>query len=321
MKKMLLMTVTILSLGWAVHSLAYPQSSNSLENKKIWDRAFNKCTEGGKVEGQCTKDMEEMRGGIAGQPPVHEPFFGYKVFDVPGAVVRALETAIKYFLSDDSKMVAQLAFKGGEGEGEGGGGGGCGGVYKPGSGVKTDLVLSAITSPLTDIFAEVTAYPDDIKVQNTSIWDLAKYRVQSIVKERASLDQLSAEQWAIRYRAQQRAIRALTDALVMKKAYKELAKIGEQESNGSFADYGEASSTAATRRLLFDSLLALRKRVIAARVRARAEMMEMDLQAVPTAPSVEKPAESFVAQPAQTTESSDPKTVEASGGDTTGGNA
>ena len=242
---------------------------------------------------------------------VHEAFMGWWVFDIGGALGRTVETAIKYFLGDDNKMVANLVFKDGA-EGGGSGGGGCGGVYKPGSGCKVDLVLSAVTSPLTDVFAEMSAYPEEVKVQETSIWELAKYRSQSIVKDRASLDQLSSEKWVIRYRAQQRAIRALTDALVMKKAYGELAKIGEQVSNGSFADYGEAASTVATRRLLLDALFALRKRVIAARVRARAEMMEVDLEAVPSEPSIEKPEEPILI--AETSgENGDPKTIEASG--------
>ena len=261
---------------------------------------------------------------------VHEPFFGFLVFDIGGAFGRTLSTAIKYFLSDDKKTVAKLVYDEGEGGGGGGGGGGgCGGVYKPGSGCNLDLALSAVTSPLTDIFAEVTAYPADVKVQGTTIWELAKYRSYNIVQDRAALDQLSAEQWSIRYKAQQRAIRALTDALVMKKAYAELARIGERVSEGNFSNYGEAASTVATRRLLLDALFALRKRVIAARVRARAETLEVNLEAVPSEPSIERPQDTT---PSDNTEDNNntennPQTTEASGdngngsGNNTGGNS
>lgn len=254
----------------------------------------------------------------------HEPLLGFLVFDVGGAVGRTLSTAVKYFLGDDKKTVAKLVYDGdGEG-GSGGGGGACGGVYRPGSGCNLDLVLSAVTSPLTDIFAEVTAYPDDVKVQGTSIWELAKYRSYSIVQDRSALDQLSAEQWSIRYKAQQRAIRALTDALVMKKAYTELARIGERVSEGNFSNYGEAASTVATRRLLLDSLFALRKRVIAARVRARAETLEVKLESVPTEPSIETPQDPTTPEDEGGNNDSpenNPQTQEASGGQTGDDNA
>ncbi len=251
---------------------------------------------------------------------VHEPFLGFLVFDVGGAVGRGLSTAIKYFLGDDKKTVAKLVYDDeGEGGGGGGGGGGCGGVYRPGSGCNLNLVLSAVTSPLTDIFAEVTAYPEDVEVQGTSIWELAKYRSYGIVQDRSALDQLSAEQWSIRYKAQQRAIRAMTDALVMKKAYSELARIGERVSEGNFSNYGEAASTVATRRLLLDSLFALRKRVIAARVRARAETLEVKLESVPTEPTIERPQDTTPPEENENNNNNsdnNPQTQEASGDQT-----
>ena len=209
--------------------------------------------------------------------------------DLWGAAGRALNAAVKYFLVDDNEVVAELVYDGGEGEagtGGGGGGGGCGGLYTGKAGSAT-VSLNALTSPLTDIPAEKSAYPENIKIQQTSIADLAQYRIQSAVREQMSLDQLDAEKWAIQYRAQQRAIQAMTDALVMKKAYKDLASIAQMAESGSYSDYSDAASTVATRRLLLDELMALRKRVIAARVRARAETMEMDVETVATAPRVE----------------------------------
>ncbi len=211
----------------------------------------------------------------------HQPFFDWAVFDVGGAISRALQVAIKAFLTDDNEIVAELVY-----DGSGGGAcGGNGGAYtgEPGT---ASAPLTAVASSITDIPAETNAYPEDVKIQKTSIADLAKYRIQSVVQERASLDQLSADKWAIQYRAQQRAIQAMTDALVMKKAYKELLDISEKLSSENYSNYSNAVSTVATRRLLLDALMSLRKRVVAARVRARAETMEMDLKEVATNPNI-----------------------------------
>jgi len=148
--------------------------------------------------------------------------------------------------------------------------------------------LNAVASSITDIPAEAGAYPEDIKVQKTDVAELADLRIKEIVAERASLDSLSSDQWAILYRAQQRSIQAMTDALVMKKAYKELAEVAQKaSSDADFGNYSAAASTVATRRLLLDALMALRKRVIAARIRARAETMEMSMKVVPTAPQLD----------------------------------
>ena len=222
---------------------------------------------------KCVSDV------LKKMPPVHEDWWSFKVFDVWGAVGRAINAAVKYFLSDDNDLVAELVF-----DDDGScdtGSGGCGGVYDgAGSGCSTDLVLNAVASSLTDIPAESDAYPADISIKDTAITELAKFRMQDVVKDRAALDQLSNEQWAVRYRAQRRAIQALTDALVMKKAYSELSALANSLSAVDFSDYGNAASTVATRRLMLDALMALRKRVIAARVRARAELMEMNIESI-----------------------------------------
>ena len=214
----------------------------------------------------------------------HEDWWSFKVFDVWGAIGRTISAAVKFFLSDDNDLVAELVYD--DDGSSGGGSGGAGGVYNGGGVVETSLVLNAVASSLTDIPAETNAYPADISVKDTSIDELARFRVQDVVKDRAALDQLSTEQWAVRYRAQQRAIQALTDALVMKKAYAELKDLAEGVSGGDFSNYGNASSTVATRRLMLDALLALRKRVIAARIRARAELMEMNMEAVADEPNL-----------------------------------
>ena len=214
--------------------------------------------------------------------PVHMPFFDVFTMDLGASISRGLQVAIKFFLSDDNEIVAELVYNGSNG----GSCGGNGGAYTGENG-SAFAPLKAVASSITDIPAEAGAYPEDVKIQQTSIAELAKYRIQSVVQEQASLDQLSSDKWAIQYRAQQRAIQAMTDALVMKKAYKELAEIASKATSGSYSNYSEAVSTVATRRLLLDALMALRKRVIAARVRARAETMEMDLPDVATAPDVE----------------------------------
>ena len=72
----------------------------------------------------------------------------------------------------------------------------------------------------------------------------------------------------------------------MKKAYKDLLDISEKLSSENYSNYSNAVSTVATRRLLLDALMALRKRVVAARVRARAEIMEMNLKEVATNPNI-----------------------------------
>ncbi len=216
-------------------------------------------------------------------------WFSYLTFDVFGAIGRGLSVAVKYFLSDDQKLTAKLVY---DGDGEGGGkAGGCGGAYTGANGsVASQLVLKAVASSLTDIPAESEAYPEDVKVQETSIGKLADLRTKEIMKGQASLDELSDDKWAIEYRAQQRAIQAMTDALVMKKAYTELAAIADKVSTGSYTDYSAAASTVATRRLTLDALMALRKRVIAARVRARAETMEaeIDTTKIPTQATIDE---------------------------------
>ena len=148
---------------------------------------------------------------------VIEPFGSWVGIDIDvfGALGRGISAAVKYFLSDDTKLIAELVY-----DGEGGGGGSCGGnggAYTGDNG-SAFAPLKAVASSITDIPAEAGAYPEDIQIQKTSVAELAKYRIQSVVQEQASLDQLSSDKWSNQYRAQQRAIQAITDAMIMKKA-------------------------------------------------------------------------------------------------------
>ena len=88
--------------------------------------------------------------------------------DVFGALGRAVSTAVIYLLHDDTKLTAKLVY---DGKSKGGG---CGGAYTGASGSSSlTLALNAVASSITDIPAELTAYPDDIKIQETSIGKLA----------------------------------------------------------------------------------------------------------------------------------------------------
>ena len=244
------------------------------------------------VAGITPTDVLALPGPSTMDGEPHGPGWSYMTFDIPGAVGRAAQAAIKYFLSDDNKLTAELVFKEGEGGGGGGsgGGGGCGGAYNPNGGsASAEVAVALAASSLTDIIPEASAYPTDVSITSaTSVADLARFRVETVTEERAALDQLSAEDWGVMYRAQQRSIQAMTDALTMKKAYKELTAVADQISQGSYNDYADALSTVATRRILLDALMHMRKRVIAARVRAKAETMEVDinLESIGTAPSL-----------------------------------
>ena len=230
----------------------------------------------------CVAAPGALPAGVASAWHVHEPFFNLLVYDLSGIVSRAVQAGVKYFLTDDEELIAELVYDGASGSAPGG----QGGAYTGTKGT-AELNLKAVTSTIADIPAEAGAYPSNVKISDKGIDELAEYRIQTIVQERASLDQLSQEKWEIQYRAQQRAIQAMTDALVLKKAYKDLADVVENLPEGKYQDYNAAASSVATRRLLLDSLMALRKRVIAARVRARAETMEATIESVATAPVVD----------------------------------
>ena len=221
-----------------------------------------------------------FKTGINSVDTIHDLFFRFNVWDIGGTISRTIQAGVKYFLEEDQELIAELVYDGASGSSPGGQGGAY--LMTPGT---ASMDLRAVTSTIADIPAEADAYPSDIKVQDTCIDELAEYRIKTIAQERASLDQLTQNKWAIQYRAQQRSIQAMTDALVLKKAYIDLADVIVNLPEGQYQNYNAAVSTIATRRLLLDSLMALRKRVVAARVRAHAETMEMDLETVPTAPN------------------------------------
>lgn len=288
MKKVFFILLVASIFGEGYQALA--QEACEAMKTKVEGECSMKATASGMDPAVAYATCSQLINEAIDESPMHEPFFHWYTFDVGGGISRGIQVLIKSFLSDDSKVVAELVYDG-DGEGGGAGSGGCGGTYTGDNGSCDDqLVLKAVASPLTDIPAETAAYPADIKVQDTSIGKLADLRTKEVMKGRASIDEQSSDNWAIEYRAQQRAIQALTDALVMKKAYTELAAIADNVSTGSFTNYSTAASTVATRRLMLDALMALRKRVIAARVRARAETMEanIDTQAIPTPATIDE---------------------------------
>ena len=224
-------------------------------------------------------------------PPMHYFWFSIAVFDITGAVARGISAASKYFLSDDADTIAELVW---DDDGSGGGGS-CGGGGKGNAYTSPDyekdtsgqsLALNVVATSLSGVPAEASAYSENTSIKDAQICDLALKRIEVIVQEISSLDQLSDDRWGFQYRGQQRSIQAMSDALTMKKAYAELKTIAGA-STGGYENYTDAVTTVASKRLLLDALMSLRKQIIAARVRARAETMELDMEDLPTEPTIE----------------------------------
>ena len=108
---------------------------------------------------------------------------------------------------------------------------------------------------------------------------LMEYRAETLVNDQRSLTSNSIENYMLRYKAQQRSIRALATAMQLKQALKELS-----EADGLIdAEYGtkpQALNTAASRRVLYDALTELKMNVVAARLKTRAEALELDFDRV-----------------------------------------
>ncbi len=217
----------------------------------------------------------------------HSPFFTPAVFDVGSAAGRILSTATKYFLSDDTDLEAKLVWKKGKG--------GCGGCYKKDKGkASPDLKFAAV---LNDISIEEDVYRTDKTLGKTDISDsigskcvaaLAQQRIDETIANQASLKDMNERSWAIQYQSQRRSIQALTDALNMKRLYNSI-KDTATSIQDDYSDYTKSMSTIASKRLLLDQLLALKKRVVAARVRVRAQTLELngaDLKLVTSAPEL-----------------------------------
>lgn len=210
----------------------------------------------------------------------HGLIFSYASFDVSASVGRLLSTAVKYFLSDDTDIVAELVW-----DDESACKGGCGGCYG-GSGTADSIGTLAAT--LAEISIDPDAYGSETAVSQMHVGELAKKRMETIVQERATLDELKHDELVNAYRSQRRAIQALADALVIKKAYASLKGVAESLP-GDYSGYSAAASSIATRRIVLDQLLGLKKRVIAARLRVQGETLEVesiDRGSLTTVPSI-----------------------------------
>lgn len=196
----------------------------------------------------------------------HARAYGLLTPDWISAGFRALTAAVKYFLGDDTALVAELVWD------DSSSSGGCGGCYGGKPSASADLKLSA---SLEDISLSEDVYGTKGYVAQSTVTELTEKIIKDIMREKASLDQLSEEGQRVYYKAQQRSIQAVTDALMMKKAYGELKGIVSALPT-DFSNYSAAASSIASRRLILDELLALKKRVIAARLRTKAQTMEID---------------------------------------------
>ena len=192
------------------------------------------------------------------------------------AVSRLISTALKYFLSDDTELVAELIWKEG----------GCGDCYK-GDGSCSGSNKLKLSAALSDLSVETDLYQADA-IEKTCVADIAQKRLDASTDERASLAALDVRGWELQYQSQRRAIQALTDAFNAKRIYNELKDVATSSMN-DYSDYSKGVSSVASKRLLLDQLLALKKRVIAARLRVRAQTLDVnapDLQRVQTPPDL-----------------------------------
>ncbi len=207
----------------------------------------------------------------------HTPIFGY-TFDISSAASRLLSTAIKYFLGDDTELVAQLVWKDDTG---------AGGAYTAGE-MQTGVADLQFAAVMNEISVEDNLYRDGITVGTECVPSLAQDRLDGCIVNQASLNELNARAWYSQYQAQRRSIQALTDALNMKRLYKNIKNIATSVED-RYANYAQAMGTVASKRLLLDQLLALKKQVVAARVRVRAQTLELssvDAKLVTAAPDL-----------------------------------
>lgn len=213
--------------------------------------------------------------------PFHEPYLSMYSFDITGAVARAINAAVKYFLGDDTDIEAELVWEGGSF---------CHKCYGTPTNASADKI-KGLAMRFANALAPITRmYEQDKKdyIDQTATKDLAKIRMDELVNETSSLDDLSKDNRMALYRAQYRSIMAMADAMTAKRAYavlKDVVAAGE----GEYSNYGTAVSTVGTKRLLLDELLAVKKRIVAARLRMRAQVLEIEnikLENVSTSPSL-----------------------------------
>lgn len=199
----------------------------------------------------------------------HGNLISMGAFDLSASVGRILSTAVKNFLTEDTNVLADLVWD--DINSAKGGAGGCYG------GAGTSAPIQALSATLMEISVDSDIYGQDGSVSKKNVGELAKKRMETIVKERSALDELKKDELMKAYRSQQRSIQAMADALVIKKAYKELDKVMDTlYQKPDYSGYSAAASEIASRRIILDQLLGLKKRVVAARVRVQAETLEGD---------------------------------------------
>ena len=129
-------------------------------------------------------------------------------------------------------------------------------------------------------FSAIAYDPDEYKgidgnhADGLGLW---KYRRDTLLNDQRTLSNVKTGNWALRYRAQRRAIKALASALELKSTLDKLAA-----SDAKFkADYNtlpSALASVASRRAQHDALMVLKLNVMAARNKMRSEAMEVDFK-------------------------------------------
>lgn len=107
--------------------------------------------------------------------------------------------------------------------------------------------------------------------------ELMEYRNKELLEDQRSLQNVAKEQRAIRYRAQQRSIKALASAMELKRQLSSLAEM-DAKIQAQYNSKNQALNTLATRRALYDALMLLKMNVLAVRTKTRAETLELDFK-------------------------------------------
>ncbi len=107
--------------------------------------------------------------------------------------------------------------------------------------------------------------------------ELMEYRRNELLEDQRSLQNVAKEQRAIRYRAQQRSIKAMASAMELKRQLSSLAEM-DAKIQAQYNSKNQALNTLATRRALYDSLMLLKMNVLAVRTKVRAETLELDFK-------------------------------------------
>ena len=146
---------------------------------------------------------------------------------------------------------------------------------------------------LQDVIDNIGQYEDNgmsgISADGVTAADLAPEADASTDNDTAvEADSIQAYRTKIQYNAQQRAIHAMAEALVMKKALNILAAVhndAEEKIKNSYSNEKSVLATLAARRGLYNSLLTFKYQIATVRARLRAEALEMDV--LPVASDVE----------------------------------